>query len=83
MLIEACSKHGVKFFKSENLDVEFFEDPHPTLNINDEYSLTEVKQPPNNDTRSVPFDTALKEDELTKLLLSDPVAYEEMVDINE
>lgn len=82
MLLEACSKHGVKFFTSENLEVEFYENA-PSPIIDDEYSLTEIKQPPNNDTRSVPFDTALKEDELTKLLLSDPVAYEEMVDTND
>lgn len=82
MLLEACSKHGVKFFTSENLEVEFYEGAPPAI-IDDEYSLTEIKQPPNNDTRSVPFDTGLKEDELTKLLLSDPVAYEEMVDTND
>jgi hypothetical protein len=76
-LIKSCSDAGVKEFQLGDLRI--------TFDIN---NLTTDKQDPNNSTRSVPFYTTQeavdlgmdREDELTQLMLKDPVAYDEMVD---
>jgi hypothetical protein len=82
-LVKACRDADVAMFEMGDLKITFRGDhmiSDPSWNL----SLTDLKQDPTISTGSVPFDTISKEikefEDLENLRLSDPVAYEEMVE---
>lgn len=78
-IIRACSESQVREFKLGEMHIVL-------MGQNTPWSLTDVANSPDNEFRSVPdympdegiFD---KDEELTQKLLSDPLAYEELVEV--
>lgn len=78
-IIKACGASGVEKIKIGDLEIQFKGQQVPDY-------LTIFPQNLNNSTRSVPDnasdnDAIDKDEELVQKLLTDPLAYEELVDV--